>query len=47
MTKSEIIANAIKIPGMMSQWDLDLIYDQTQQYVTPGGFAIENEKTTL
>ena len=41
MTKDETIAEAIKIPGMMSQWDLDLIYDQTQQYITPGGFAIE------
>jgi hypothetical protein len=41
MTKKELIAKAMEIPGMVSEWDLDLIYDQSQEYVTKGGFAIE------
>lgn len=41
MTKDEMIAHAMTIPGMVSQWDLDLIYDQAQEYVRTGGFALE------
>lgn len=41
MTKSEIILHAMQIPGMVSEWDLDLIYDQAQEYIREGGFALE------
>lgn len=41
MTKQEIIAKAMEIPGMVSEWDLDLIYDQAQEYIKPHHFAIE------
>lgn len=41
MSKDEIIAHAVTIPGMMSQWDLDLIYDQAMEYVQTGGLALE------
>jgi hypothetical protein len=41
MNKQDIIANAMKIDGMVSEWDCDLIYDQAQEYVQPNGCAIE------
>ncbi len=41
MTKKEIIDHAMSWEGMMSEWDLDLIYDQCQQYIQEGGCAIE------
>ena len=41
MTKQEIISQAMTIPGMVSEWDLDLIYDQAQEYITEGGAVIE------
>lgn len=41
MTKEEIITNALKIPNMMSPWDLDLIYDKAQEYITRYGHALE------
>lgn len=41
MNKSQMIFNAMQIPGMVSEWDLDLIYDQAQEYVQINGFALE------
>jgi hypothetical protein len=41
MNKQDIINKAMQIEGMVSEWDLDLIYDQAQQYIKPRGCAIE------
>ncbi len=41
MTKEELIKKAHDIPGMVSEADLDLIYDYCQQYIQEGGCAIE------
>lgn len=41
MNKIQLIFNAMQIPGMVSEWDLDLIYDQAMEYVLPGGYAME------
>jgi len=41
MNKKQIIFNAMQIPGMVSEWDLDLIYDQSMEYVQQGGNALE------
>lgn len=41
MNKKEIIAKAMEIPGMVSEWDLDLIYDHSISILAVGGKAIE------
>ena len=41
MSKEQIIFNAMQIDGMVSEWDLDLIYDLAQEYIQPKGFALE------
>jgi hypothetical protein len=41
MNKNQLISKALEIEGMVSEWDLDLIYDQAMEYIKPGGAALE------
>lgn len=41
MNKQQMIFNAMQIDGMVSEWDLDLIYDLAEEYIRPGGAALE------
>jgi hypothetical protein len=41
MTKKEIIDHAMTIPGMVSEWDCDCLYDHAQEYIKRNGAAIE------
>ena len=41
MTKQEIIDHAKTIPGMVGDWDMDVLYDHAQEYVKEGGAALE------
>lgn len=41
LTKEELIKKAHDIPGMVSEYDLDWIYDNCQLYIQEGGSAIE------
>jgi hypothetical protein len=41
MTKKEIIDHAMMIEGMMSEWDLDLLYDHAMAHIPKKGLAYE------